>query len=136
MYGGDARNAYAHAPAPKMMTHLTIDNAYFGWYKEKTDKTLNHRFVLPALHSLQELIKSGKMWSNLIDQILINDLGFATTTKDRFIYIKKIEGHIIFLLCQVDDFCCLSTDEQDAKNIYNMIGTKIQFQSKHDKGDI
>ena len=136
VYGGDARDAYAHAPAPEMMTHLTIDNAYFGWYKEKTDKTLNHRFVLPVLHSLQGYIESGKMWMNLIDQILINDLGFATTTKGRCIYIKKIEEGIILLLQQIDDFCCLCTDEQDAKNIYNMIGTKIQFQSKRDKGHI
>ena len=31
---------------------------------------------------------------------------------------------------------CAYTDEQDAKNIYNLIGTKIQFQSKREKGDI
>ena len=35
MYGGDARNAYAHAPAPEMITDLTIDDAYFERYKEK-----------------------------------------------------------------------------------------------------
>ena len=40
------------------------------------------------------------------------------------------------LLRQVDDFCCACTDEQDAKNIYNLVGTKIQFQSEQDKGDI
>ena len=41
MYGGDTCDAYAHAPVPEMMTHLTIDDAYFEWYKEKTGKTLN-----------------------------------------------------------------------------------------------
>ena len=41
MYGGDARNTYAHAPTPEMMTHLTIDDAYSEWYKEKTGKSLN-----------------------------------------------------------------------------------------------
>ena len=40
------------------------------------------------------------------------------------------------LLCQVDDFCIGCTEEQDAKNIYNLIGTKIQFQSEQDKGDV
>ena len=29
MYGGDARDAYAHTPAPEIMTYLTIDDAYF-----------------------------------------------------------------------------------------------------------
>ena len=82
MYGEDTHDAYAHAPAPEMMTHLTIENAYFKWYKEKTDKTLNCRFVLPVLHSLQGHPESGKMWMKLIDRILIKDLGFAKTTKD------------------------------------------------------
>ena len=72
----------------------------------------------------------------LIDRILIKDLGFTTTTKDRYIYIKKIEGRTILLLRQVDNFCTGCTDEQDAKNIYNLIGTKIQFKSEQEKGDI
>ena len=82
MYGGDACDAFAYAPAPGMMTHLTIDNAYYKWYKEKTGKSLNHCFVLPVLHSLQGHPESGKMWIKLIDRILIKALGFATTTKD------------------------------------------------------
>ena len=36
MYSGDDRDAYAHAPAPEIITHLIIDDAYFEWYKEKT----------------------------------------------------------------------------------------------------
>ena len=67
MYEGDARDAYAHAIAPEMMTRLTIDDAYFKWYKEKTGKTLNHRHVLPVLHSLQGHPESVKMWMKLID---------------------------------------------------------------------
>ena len=82
MYSGDACDAYAHAPAPEMMKHLMIDDAYLEWYKEKTDKSLNRHFVLPVLHSLQEHPESSKMWMKLIDRILIKDLGFATTTKD------------------------------------------------------
>ena len=72
----------------------------------------------------------------VIDRILLKDLGFRTTTKDRCIYIKKIDGCIILLLRQVDDFCCACTREQDAKDIYNIIGTKIQFKSERDKGDL
>ena len=127
MYRGDARDTYAHAPAPapEMMTHLTIDDAYVEWYKKKTGKLLNRRHVLPALHLLQGHPESGKMWIKLIDRILIKDLGFETTTKDRCIYIKKIEGRTLLLLRQVDEFYCACTDEQDAKNVYNLIGTKI-----------
>ena len=125
MYGGDASDAYVHALALEMMTHLTIDDAYFEWYKEKTGKTLNRQHVIPVLNSLQGHPESGKMWMKLIDRILIKDLGFKTTIKDRCIYIKKIEGRTLLLLCQVNDFCYACTVEQDAKNIYNLIGTKI-----------
>ena len=72
----------------------------------------------------------------LIDQILIKDLEFETTTKDRCIYIKKIEGRTLLLLRQVDDFRCACTVEQDLTNIYNLIGTMIEFKSERDKGDI
>ena len=51
-------------------------------------------------------------------------------------YIKKIDGCIILLLRQVDDFCTVCTDKQNTKNIYNLIGTKIQFKSEQEKGDI
>ena len=67
MYGGDACDAYVHAPAPEMMTYLTIDDAYYEWYKEKTGKNLNSCFFLPVLHSLQGYPESGKMWMKLID---------------------------------------------------------------------
>ena len=136
MYSGDAYNTYARDPYSKMMTHLTIDDAYFEWHKEKTGKSLNHRFILPILHSSQGHPKYGKMWMKLIDQILIKELGFKTTTKDYCVYIKKIEGCIIFLLRQVDNFCCACTDKQDVKNIYILIGTNIKFQSEREKCDI
>lgn len=61
MYGGDKRDAYAHTPAFEIMTHLTIDDAYFEWYKEKTGNTLNCQHVLPVLHSLQGHPESGKI---------------------------------------------------------------------------
>ena len=76
------------------------------------------------------------MWMKLIDWIPIKDLRFETTTKDCYIYIKKIEGHTLLLLRQVDDFCYACNDEQDTKNIYNLIGTKIQSKSEREKGDI
>ena len=80
MYGGDACDAYAHAPAPKKMTHLTIDDAYFKWYKEKTGKSLNHRHVLPVLQLLQGHPESEKMLMKFIVRFHIKDLGFETTT--------------------------------------------------------
>ena len=35
MYVGDALDAYAYAPAPEMMTHLTIDDATLNGIKRR-----------------------------------------------------------------------------------------------------
>ena len=89
----------------------------FKWYKEITGKSLNRHFVLPVLHLLQGHPKSEKMWMKLIDQILLKDLGFCSTTKDCCIYIKKVDDCVILRLHQVDDFCGACTHEHNAKDL-------------------
>jgi hypothetical protein len=98
-------------------TYLSIDDAYADWYQKKFSKILNPRWVLPIQHSLQGHPASGKMWMRMIDRILIEDIGFTTTTHDRCIYTKQIDGKTILVLRQVDDF------------IYDIIGTKIRFKT-------
>ena len=51
-------------------------------------------------------------------------------------YIEKITRYVILLLHQVDDFCTGCTDEQDAKDIFNLIQSKIQLFSKRDNSNI
>ena len=84
--GGDARDAYAHSPAPEVPIFLKIDDAYAKWYKQKFNKDINRRQVLPVHHSLQGRPESGKMWMRLIDRILIKEMDFTSTTHDRCIY--------------------------------------------------
>jgi hypothetical protein len=67
------------------------------------------------------------MWMRMIDRILIEDLGFTTTTHDQCIYTKKVDGKTILMLRQVDDFMLGCIDESIARNIYGIIGTKIGF---------
>ena len=61
MYSDNGCDVYAHVPAPEVMIHLTIDDAYFEWYKEKTGKSLNQCFVFLVFHSLHSHLESGKM---------------------------------------------------------------------------
>ena len=48
MYGGDACDAYAHDPAPKLMAYLTIDDAYFEWYKKNNQQVFELTFCTPC----------------------------------------------------------------------------------------
>ena len=49
VYGGDAKDAFAHSPGPEMNTYLAIDDAYSDWYESKFAKKLNRSHVLLSL---------------------------------------------------------------------------------------
>ena len=72
----------------------------------------------------------------MIDDILINQLGFRTTTHDRCIYIRERDGQVQLLLRQIDDFCTGMTNEKAARDLFNDIGIKIQFASEKEDGKI
>ena len=124
IYGGDATDAYAHAPSPND-TFLTVDDAYLEWFRKKfPGRPISRKYVLPVKHALQGHPESGKMWMHFIDNILIKEMGFKTSTHDRCIYRKVIDDEVVYILRQIDDCICQVKREETAKNIFNFIGTK------------
>ena len=53
LYGGDAKDAYAHSPGPELPTYMSIDDQYADWYKFKFGKTIDRKQILPVLRDLQ-----------------------------------------------------------------------------------
>ena len=102
VFGGDTTDAYDHSPAPND-TYLAIDDVYAYWYKDTTGKDINQCHVLPVYHCLQRYPESGKMWIHFIDNILINEISFKTTTHDCCICRTVWDGEVIYLLCMVDN---------------------------------
>ena len=135
LYGGDATDAYVHSPAPNN-TYLSVDDAYAEWYKDTKGVEISKQQVLPVYHALQGHPESGKMWMKLIDNIIINQLGFHTTTHDRCIHRRVRDGETQLLLCQVDDFILGTKDKQSVRNLFNDIGKKIQFPAEVEQGII
>ena len=129
VYGGDAEDAYAHSPPPERPTYVSIDDAYADWYEHKHGIKLDRSLVLPVLHALQGHPESGRLWEMHINGIL-RDLGFAPTTHDRAIYSATIDGQIILLLRQVDDFALASPSENIAKDVYTSVGKRLQLPSE------
>ena len=69
IYGGDATNDYANAPAPND-TFLNVDNAYMNWFKMRfPGRLISRKYVLPVHHVLQGHPEKGKMWMHFIDNI-------------------------------------------------------------------
>ena len=135
-YGGDATNTYAYAPSPSN-TYLTINNTYMKWFKKRfPGKPIGRKYVLPAHHVLQGHPESRKMWMHFIDNILIKEIGFKTTTHDRCIYMEVIDDEVVYIVRQINDCITQTKQEQTAKNIFNIIGMKMRFASRERKGII
>ena len=139
IYDGDATDAYAHASSSGTPTYLQRDETYEDWWnetaKERDKPRINRKYVLLIQHCLQGNLVLGKLWMQFIDNILINKLGFTTTTHDRCIYKNVIDGNPVFLLRQVDGFCLGTAGaEQSAKDLFNRIGLEMRFDSEKEKG--
>ena len=59
--------------------------------------------VLPVYHALQGHPESGKMWIKLINNIIINELGFHTTTHDRVAGILHTQKSMVGRISCLED---------------------------------
>ncbi|MCE2995760.1 MAG: hypothetical protein LW863_09190 [Flammeovirgaceae bacterium] len=128
VFGGDAKDAYAHSPAPGVPTFVHIDDAYAEWYHARYGIHIDRHLVLPVLHALQGHPESGRLWEVHINGILQSDaLNFRTTTHDRTIYRADFNGDPVLLLRQVDDFSLACRCEPLAKHIFDVIGERLRL---------
>ena len=64
-------------------------------------------------------------------------MGFKTTTHDRCVYGRVLsDGLVQLMLRQVDDFLLACASEEIAKQIFDTIGRKIQFDSEKERNII
>ena len=64
----------------------------------------------------------------LIDKILIQKLGFSTTTHDRCIYTKRESSKITLILRQVDDFLIRCNNSNSAEALTKEIGRLVMLK--------
>ena len=57
-------------------------------------------------------------------------LGFKHTTHDRTIYQAVFKGHKVLLLRQVDDLMIQTDNKNIAKEIFKIIGVKLQLENE------
>lgn len=60
-------------------------------------------------------------------------MGFKTTLHDYCIYRNIINGDVVYLLRQVDNSCAAYQDQKMAENTFNILGTKMRFESVKEK---
>ena len=83
------------------------------------------------LQALQGHPGSRKLWEQHINNILKSpQLGFKHTTHDRTIYQAVFKGHKVLLLRQVDDLMIQTDNKNIAKEIFKIIGVKLQLENE------
>ena len=93
--------------------------------------------VIPVYHPIQGHPESGKQWTHMIDDILLREMGFQTTTHDRCIYCcVTSDGKIQLILWQVDNFLLACDLEDTTKKIFEYIGDAIWSDVEKESGTI
>ena len=83
---------------------MQADDACIELAREVLKKEICSGSVMEVLHSLQEHPSSGKQWMKMIDKILIDDLGFSTTTHDQCVCKRTDSEGTVTIPRQDDDF--------------------------------
>ena len=124
VYGGDAKDSFAHLPGPSMPTFMKLDDAFRDWRLEHTGVLLDKDLVLPVLRALQGHPEAARLWEEHISAVLKN-VGFKNTTHEKNIYTGQFCGEKVLLVRQVDDFALGCRQESTAKRVYAKIGAKL-----------
>jgi hypothetical protein len=129
---GDVDNAYQNSPSPTEPCHLEADEAYCSWYKKRFGKDIDpKRYVIPALRAIQGHPEAGRLWQDFILQILQSPpLNFTTKTHERNLYRGIIDGKLVLVARQVDDFAIGCTCTKTANRLIAIINEHVSTKNQ------
>ena len=126
---GDVENAYQQSPPPSVDCFLEIDDTIYDWYLRKFGVKLDRlKQVIPLYKALQGHPEAGALWERMITDIIINKMGFRTTTHERNIYEGTLDGHEILVCRQVDDFAAGSTTKEGGELFINTVRKYVEAE--------
>ena len=110
---------------------MMINDQYYEWYLNCFGKKLDKSRVISVLRVLQGRPKSGKLWEQHINNILMSStLNFKHNTHDCTIYQTTSKGNKVLLLQMVDDLLIKCEHEETAEKIFFLIGIALQLKNE------
>jgi hypothetical protein len=128
----DTTNAYQQSPPPTTQCFLRIDDAYRSWHRKRFGTDVNpDTHVIPLERALQGHPEAGALWEKMIVGILEGDeLQFKSTTHEPNLYRGHIDGQLVLICRQVDDFAIASSCPSAADKIIAIINRHATTSSK------
>jgi hypothetical protein len=123
----DTKNAYQQSPPPSVPCYLEIDDAYCSWYRKRFGKDIDPKeYVIPVNRALQGHPEAGVLWEKMIVGILTSaELGFTSTTHEKNLYRGEIDGELVLVCRQVDDFAIASKSRAAADKLIATINSHV-----------
>jgi hypothetical protein len=127
----DTKNAFQQSPSPTEASYyLAVDDAIQSWYLKRFGIKLDPKTdVIPLQKALQGHPEAGRLWETMITGILL-EFGFKSTTHERNLYRGEIDGQMVLVCGQVDDFAVSTVDPATASKLDSMINTKMTTVDK------
>jgi hypothetical protein len=128
----DTTNTFQQSPPPTKKCYLTIDDAYRSWHLKCFGTDVDPAtHVVPLKKSLQGHPEAGALWEKMIVGILEGPkLGFTLMTHERNLYCGSIDGTLILVCRQVDDFAIASASTATAEKLIAIINTHATTSSQ------
>jgi hypothetical protein len=128
----DTTNAFQQSPPPTQKCFLEVDDAYRSWHLKRYGTDVDPRtHVVPVEKALQGHPEAGALWERMIVGILEGpELGFTSTTHERNLYHGMIDGDLVLVCRQVDDFAIASKSPTTANKLIAIINAHATTASK------
>jgi hypothetical protein len=106
---------------------MYIDEPFRNWWEHCLGRSpIPRGHVLKVNKALQGHPEAPRLWHKHIDKILTQELGFTATTHETCLYQKKVDGDIILLLRQVDDFSIASQNPTHCEQVRKDIESRMK----------
>lgn len=126
----DTKNAFQQSPPPTEQCYVAVDDAIQSWYSKRFGVQLDPKTdVVPLNKACQGHPEAGKLWEAMIGGVL-SDLGFKNTTHERNLYRGLINGKMVLVCRQVDDFAVASESTAAASELVSLINARVTTVDK------
>ena len=129
----DTTNAFQQSPPPSVPCFVEIDDAYESWYQKRFPDAPpldRKRMVVPVGRALQGHPEAGKLWEKMIVGILKKELGFVSTSHERNLYRGEIDGNMVLVCRQVDDFAIGCKVTASSEKLVELINKRVTTTSE------
>jgi hypothetical protein len=100
------------------------------WVEEVSDTRPYRALVLPVLCALQGHPAAGISWADKVEQLLMTDLKFTSTTHDTCLYSGKYTAQEVLICRQVDDFMAAGLNESRLRLLFTYLATLINIEAE------